>query len=227
VVNKEENKIIVSKDGPYLVSGNLPLEKEISVCDGNGIPVKWKKGEKYPRKGNCALCRCGYSKNKPFCDGSHVKIKFDGTETADNKKFLEQCEEIEGPDLILKDAPVFCSVARFCHRGGDIWDNVQKSDAKSKKITINDACDCPSGRLVLYDKKTGKPIEPKFAPSISLTEDGGNKVLGPIWVKGNIPIESYRGKKYEIRNRVTLCRCGHSKNKPFCDGTHIEIGFKN
>ena len=119
----------------------------------------------------------------------------------------------------------FCSVARFCHRGGDIWDNVRKSDAKSKKITIADACDCPSGRLVLYDKKTGKEIEPKFEQSISLTEDD-RKVMGPIWVKGKIPIESQDGKKYELRNRVTLCRCGHSKNKPFCDGEHGRIGFK-
>jgi CDGSH-type Zn-finger protein len=222
---KKENKIIVSKDGPYLVSGNFPLEKEIAVCDGNGIPLKWKKEKKYTSHESCALCRCGKSEDKPFCDGSHVAIKFDGTETANNKKFLEQCVKIEGPDLILRDAPGFCSSARFCHRNGDIWDKVQNSDAKSEKIAIDDACDCPSGRLIIYDKKTGKPIEPKFQPSISLTEDGGNKVLGPIWVKGNIPIESYKGKKYEIRNRVTLCRCGKSENKPFCDGTHIEISF--
>jgi CDGSH-type Zn-finger protein len=214
-----EKKIIISKDGPYLVSGNVPLEKEISVCDGNGIPIKWKKGEKIPCGKNCALCRCGKSNNKPFCDGTHMAINFNGKETASNKKFLEQCQEIEGPDLILKDAPAFCAVAKFCHRGGDIWDNVTKSDAKSKKITIADACDCPSGRLVLYDKKTGKEIEPKFEQSISLTEDD-EKVMGPIWVKGKIPIESQDGKKYEIRNRVTLCRCGKSKNKPFCDGEH-------
>jgi CDGSH-type Zn-finger protein len=221
-----DKKIIVSKDGPYLVSGNVPLEKEISVCDGDGIPIKWKKGEKIPCGKNCALCRCGHSGNKPFCDGSHVKVKFNGTETAANKRFLEQCQEIVGPDLILKDAPAFCSVARFCHRGGDIWDNVQKSDVKSKKITIADACDCPSGRLVIYDKKTGKEIEPKFEQSISLTEDGGNKVGGPLWVKGKIPIESEKGTKYEIRNRVTLCRCGKSNNKPFCDGSHARMGWK-
>jgi len=216
-------KILVSENGPYLVSGDFPLEKEISVCDGNGIPIKWKKGKKYSYKNNCMLCRCGHSENKPFCDGSHLLIKFKGKETADNKKFLEQCEEIVGEKYILKDAPVFCSVARFCHRGGDIWDNVQKSDAKSIKIAIADACDCPSGRLVIYDRKTGKVIEPKFKQSISLIEDGGNKKMGPIWVKGKIPIESSNGKKYEIRNRVTLCRCGKSKNKPFCDGAHTNI----
>jgi CDGSH-type Zn-finger protein len=213
-------KIIISKDGPYLVSGNFPLKKEISVCDGNGIPTKWKDGKKYASKESCALCRCGHSKNKPFCDGTHLTIKFDGKETTDNKKFLEQCEEIEGPTLVLKDAPVFCSVARFCHRGGEIWDDVQKSDAKSQKIAVNNACDCPSGRLVIYDKKTGKAIEPNFKQLISFIKDGANNTDGPIWIKGKIPIESYTGKKYEVRNRVTLCRCGKSNNKPFCDGSH-------
>jgi CDGSH-type Zn-finger protein len=70
----KKGKIIVSKDGPYLVSGNVPLEKEISVCDGKGIPIKWKKGKKYPCKKNCMLCRCGKSNDKPFCDGSHTGI---------------------------------------------------------------------------------------------------------------------------------------------------------
>jgi len=214
-----DKKIIVSTDGPYLVSGDFPLEKEIVVCGKDGIPLKWKKGEKYSYKKRCVLCRCGKSNSKPFCDGTHMAIKFDGTETANNKKFLEQCHEIVGDKLILRDAPKLCSAARFCHRGGDIWDNVQKSSSKYQKIAIDDACDCPSGRLVMYDKKTGKEIEPKFKQSISLTEDD-EKVMGPIWVKGKIPIESQEGRKYEIRNRVTLCRCGKSNNKPFCDGEH-------
>jgi CDGSH-type Zn-finger protein len=80
---------------------------------------------------------------------------------------------------------------------------------------------------VVWDKKTGKPIEPNFKPSISLLEDTGKRVSGPIWVKDGIPVESSDGKEYEIRNRVTLCRCGKSRNKPFCDGSHIEAGFND
>ncbi|UCF09264.1 MAG: CDGSH iron-sulfur domain-containing protein, partial [Thermoplasmata archaeon] len=45
---------------------------------------------------------------------------------------------------------------------------------------------------------------------------------GPIWVRGRIPIESADGHIYEIRNRVTLCRCGWSSNKPFCDSSHLD-----
>src|ERR1017187_2505542 len=79
---------------------------------------------------------------------------------------------------------------------------------------------CPSGRLVVWDRKTGKPIEPKFEPSLGLIEDTAKRVGGPIWVRGGIPVTSADGKTKEIRNQLTLCRCGTSANKPFCDGSH-------
>ncbi|MCJ7713336.1 CDGSH iron-sulfur domain-containing protein, partial [Candidatus Bathyarchaeota archaeon] len=53
------------------------------------------------------------------------------------------------------------------------------------------------------------------------------KVSGPIWVKGGVIVESSDGTSYEVRNRQTLCRCGKSENKPFCDGTHIKAGFND
>lgn len=217
---KYKNKILISENGPYVVDGNFPLQKEIAVCGKNGIPIRWEKKEKISHEKKFALCRCGASKNKPFCDGSHLIINFDGNETANNIPFLKQCEVVDGKNIFLRDAPDYCAVAKFCHRNMEIWDAVQ--NVKSEKIAIDNACDCPSGRLVIYDKKTGKAIEPKFAKSISLTEEDRTKVLGPIWVKGGIPIESFNGTKYEIRNRVTLCRCGKSANKPFCDGSHLK-----
>ena len=71
-------------------------------------------------------------------------------------------------------------------------------------------------RLVAVDKKTGKVIEEKMEPSIGIPEDG------PLCVKGEVEIESTNGEIYEKRNRVTLCRCGKSRNKPFCDGSHLD-----
>jgi CDGSH-type Zn-finger protein len=126
----------------------------------------------------------------------------------------------------LTDAEELCATARFCHRAGGTWKLVKNSDdLESKEIAITEACDCPSGRLVAWDKKSGKAIEPEFQPSIGLVEDPEKRVSGPIWVKGVVPIESSSAQKYEIRNRVTLCRCGASENKPFCDGRHIDIEF--
>ncbi|MCX6706799.1 MAG: CDGSH iron-sulfur domain-containing protein [Candidatus Woesearchaeota archaeon] len=221
-------KIKITKDGPYLVSGNVPLSKETAMIGKEGEPETWKKGEKYPEQENYALCRCGMSKNKPYCDGTHAKQGFDGTETCDNEKYLKKAEKISGPGVDLTDAQEFCSSARFCHLSGGTWSNVEASDdPKCKKIAIQTACNCASGRLVVWDNKTNKPIEPKFEQSIGLIEDPQAGASGPIWAKGGILVESADGKQYEIRNRMTLCRCGKSGNKPFCDGMHITAKFND
>jgi CDGSH-type Zn-finger protein len=220
-------KVTVTKNGPYIVSGKLPLAKEIIVVGKEGEPETWKTGEKYPLEENCALCRCGASKNKPYCDGTHIKRHFDGKETASRLLYFEQAEKTVGPALQLTDAESLCAAARFCHRGEGTWNLVEKSDdAKAKQIVIESACNCPSGRLVVWDK-AGNPMEPKLEPSIGIVEDPQKKVSGPLRLKGNIPLESADGTMYELRNRVTLCRCGKSGNKPFCDGKHIKAKFSD
>jgi hypothetical protein len=128
---------------------------------------------------------------------------------------------LDGPGLKLSDAKILCASARFCHRAGGIWALIPTANNPGdKKIAIEEAVDCPSGRLVVYDNETGKPIEPTFEPSIALIEDPFIKTIGPLWVRGGIPITSFDDMPYEIRNRVTLCRCGKSRNKPFCDSSH-------
>lgn len=226
--NKKE-KIKISENGPYLVSGNLPLAKEIIAADENGDSKGYLKGEKYKCGESYALCRCGASTKKPFCDGSHEKINFDGTETASREKFSERCDEINGPGVDLDDLTELCVRARFCHdRNGDVWNNTEQSDnPKLKQEAIRQAKLCPSGRLVAKNKNTGKDIEPDLPQEIGLIEDPQMKVSGPVWAKGNIEIESADGQKYETRNRVTLCRCGKSRNKPFCNGCHIEEKFND
>ena len=216
------SKVRVSKDGPYLVSGGIPLTKQIIGIDAAGDSYKWSEGQKCPSKDNYALCRCGRSKNKPFCYGTHNKVNFDGTETASREPYLNQAKRIDGPALELTDAVELCASARFCERAGGIWNLTEQSeDSEAKRIAIEEAGNCPSGRLVVWDKN-GKDIEPKFEPSIGVVEDPQKGMRGPIWVRGGIPVESADGSVYEIRNRVTLCRCGKSSNKPFCDGSHVK-----
>jgi CDGSH-type Zn-finger protein len=217
----DECKIKVGKNGPYIVSGKIPIFEYAINCDSKGIPINWILGKEYPVTEKSALCRCGQSKNKPFCDGTHAEINFNGTETADLEQCQSQAKEINGPELRLKDVEKLCASARFCHRSGDIWEHIPRSDNPDiKKIAIRNSCDCPSGRLLLWDKKTGKSIEPELGRSIALVSDPFIGVNGPIWVRGGIPIQSADGKIYEVRNRVTLCRCGKSLNKPFCDSSH-------
>ncbi|HUK85407.1 MAG TPA: CDGSH iron-sulfur domain-containing protein [Candidatus Acidoferrum sp.] len=218
---KEDCKIKVSKNGPYIVFGSIPLMVATIACDNNGTPAKWVMGEKLKTSEIYSLCRCGQSNNKPFCDGSHIKANFDGTETSDNEPYDKVAKQIDSPELLLKDAEILCASARFCHRGGDIWDVVHRSnEPEAKKNVIENSCDCPSGRLLVIDKKTGKTIEPVLEKSICAIEDPAIGTGGPFWVRGRIPIYSADGKLYEIRNRVTICRCGKSTNKPFCDSSH-------
>jgi len=83
----------------------------------------------------------------------------------------------------------------------------------------HEAVALPVGAVV-WNRTTGEAIEPKFEPSIGLIQDTARKVNGPIWVRGGIPVVSAGGEAYELRNRMTLCRCGKSTNRPFCDGSH-------
>lgn len=213
-------KIEVSKNGPYLVSGDLPLSEQWIVTNADGDSLEYREGKKFPASPSYALCRCGQSAIKPFCDGTHAKVGFDGLETASHEPYLQQAAAIEGPTMVLTDQENLCAFARFCDPKGRIWNLVKQDSPEAQEIVKHEAAHCPAGRLVIWDKATGKAIEPSFAPSLALIEDTEKKVSGPIWVRGGIPIISAEGKTYEIRNRLTLCRCGSSANKPFCDGSH-------
>lgn len=219
--------IKITPDGPYLVYGNPPIDQEIIVPNEEGSSWVYRKGRSFDSSANpVALCRCGCSNHKPFCDGSHVHVDWEPKETSSKRPLLEKAEEIEGPALLLADNEKYCAFARFCDAYGRVWNIVEKARTEEEKELVrHEVGHCPSGRLVVWDKQTDKVFEPPFKPSISLIEDPGIKVSGPIWVKGGIRIESADGKSYEIRNRVTLCRCGQSSNKPFCDGTHASMHF--
>lgn len=224
---RPEGKIKVLKDGPYLVTGGVPLAEALIITGADGEPERWEKGRAYPAVPSYALCRCGGSKNPPFCDGAHLKNGFDGTETAGHEPYLAEVEKTEGPRVDLTWSSKYCALARFCHRGGDAWTLAEESHVpENRALAVQESCDCPSGALVAWDKTTGGPIEPGLAPAIGLIENRETGQSGPLWVQGGIPIESGDGRTYEIRNRVTLCRCGASQKKPFCDGSHIACAFK-
>jgi CDGSH-type Zn-finger protein/uncharacterized Fe-S cluster protein YjdI len=130
------NLIRTLQDGPNAFRGDLRID---------GEPIGFR----------ATLCRCGASKNKPYCDGSHHDIHFDASGEP------------------------------------------------------------PTGeKTAMLDVRDG-PID--IAPQTD----------GPLMVRGNIEIVSGTGRVVARMNAARFCRCGHSQNKPFCDGTHAKIGFKS
>ncbi len=135
-------KVQISRNGPYVVSGNLPLSKETIGANQGGESVEWERGARYPRQTQYALCRCGHSANKPFCDGTHKKIGFDGTETANRKPYLEQAKVMRGPALSLTDAESLCAFARFCDPNGQVWNLVSETNISTARDDfVRQTCD--------------------------------------------------------------------------------------
>jgi len=216
-------KIAVTKNGPYIVTGGVPIVVAEICNDDEGYCRTWKIVDRYPVQEQYALCRCGHSENRPFCDGTHARTRFDGTEMAGNEPYLRHPEIIRGPVLELTDYPGLCVHARFCMRAGGIWNLTEQSNIPEARDTaIEEASNCPSGRLVIRDLRTGELVEPVLEKSIVVIEYPAKGEHGPLWVRGRIPVVSADGKTYTVRNRVTLCRCGRSHNKPFCDGSHVQ-----
>lgn len=223
---KADVRVTVSKNGPYVVTGDVPLATHTIVADTAGGSESWHEGAALPHSETYALCRCGASKNKPFCDGSHAKIEFNGAEAASRNTYASQARTLDGEKLSLTDAEALCAFARFCDPNGQVWNQVRRTDDPSVARTfLNQVQNCPSGRLVAWDRATGEVVESELPISIGLVEDPQEKCSGPLWLRGGIPVIAADGFHYEIRNRVTLCRCGASANKPFCDGTHAKIKF--
>ncbi|HUL19625.1 MAG TPA: CDGSH iron-sulfur domain-containing protein [Steroidobacteraceae bacterium] len=221
-------RVTVTKNGPYLVSGKVPLARQTIVADPEGGSESWRESDPFPAQEGYALCRCGHSANKPFCDGTHKKVGFDGTETASREPYSRQAQLMQGPVLALSDAESLCAFARFCDPHGQVWAQVERTDDPEVRATfLRQVNNCPSGRLVAWDRGTGEPIEEKLGISIGVVEDPPQGVSGPLWLRGGIPLIAADGFAYEVRNRVTLCRCGASKHKPFCDGSHAAVRFRD
>ncbi len=221
-------RIVVSPHGPYRVTGSVPLSVQVISPNAEGESWEWGEGRRFPVEQEYYLCRCGQSRHKPFCDNSHLRVGFEGKETATRRPLERQSEHLDGPTHVLSDAETLCAFARFCDPGGKIWSLIERTDDPTiRELVIREASHCPSGRLVLREKGSGTAVEPTLPPSIGIVEDPALRCSGPLWVRGGVVVESADGKPYERRNRVTLCRCGASTNMPFCNGSHASMHFQD
>ena len=221
--------VTVTEKGPYLVYGRPPLAEQFIMPNELNESWYFQEGKHFSTESEpTALCRCGASKRKPYCDGSHTAAAWDPTLTSSDEALLDNTETVEGETLSMTDNPKYCVFARFCHPHGDAWTLTEQSgNPESRHLAIREASMCPSGRLTAWDKQSGKPYEFKFEPSLGLIEDIAIGSSGGLWIRGGIPLRREDGLTYEIRNRVVVCRCGQSANKPYCDGTHAAIKWRD
>jgi CDGSH-type Zn-finger protein len=168
------------------------------------------------------LCRCGESGYKPYCDGTHSKIGFVGEKEDDREP--DMVEEYEGKDITIVDNRGVCAANGACVNGlpsvfrdEDPWIH---PDSASVKEIIETIEKCPSGALSY--KIGGRHYQDlDRTPAIRVAKNG------PLQVEGYIVMQDEVGNTPECKEHYTLCRCGGSSNRPFCDGTHLDNDFED
>lgn len=157
-----------------------------------------------------------------FCDGTHKQVGFDGSKRAEGS-YDDRAQAYVGTGVIVRDDRSICTHAGFCGTAAtNVWKMVPdtaRTDIRSQVIAMVERC--PSGALTYTVGSHEGSVEPPLATVVSVVPDG------PLFVSGGVPVTRSDGAILEPRNRVTLCRCGQSKNKPLCDGSHVDVGFSS
>ncbi|MGI9604260.1 MAG: CDGSH iron-sulfur domain-containing protein [Acidimicrobiales bacterium] len=214
----------VRKGGPYVVSGTVTIRRKHIEQSEHGEPLTYRSSEPLEgfnsKKGNVALCRCGASTNKPFCDGTHMGVDWPSDESASGT-YDERANDLGGTGITVRDDRSICVHAGFCgNRVANIWKLASQTDDSITRLqVINMVEKCPSGALTYRLDDADGDVEPGLPTEVAVLDDG------PLWIQGGIAVQTGDGSLLETRNRVTLCRCGASGNKPLCDGSHKEAGF--
>jgi CDGSH-type Zn-finger protein/truncated hemoglobin YjbI len=202
-------------NGPYLVTNAT------RIVDWLGVPLV-----ALPQ---LALCRCGASALKPLCDGTHAEIGF--TDEKDPARAPDRRDRYVGQQVTILDNRGTCAHSGFCSDRvrtafrPDQDPFVAPSGGRMDEL-ISAVRACPSGALsfALGAREVREQVDQEREPTIEVSKDG------PYRIRGAIPLEDAEGKP-EARNQgaslehYSLCRCGQSKNKPFCSGMHWTVHF--
>ena len=199
--------IEVSENGPYVVTGL----RELRV----------RRGEYLPLESVSYLCRCGGSKSKPFCDSTHIAQCFSGEPmAADEGEF----SDYQGSSLTIHDNRAVCSHVGYCVRGAPaVFDKdrrpwIKPDEGDAAEVVKQTIQRCPSGALA-YTENGERHHEWERDPGVGVARNGPYKVVGGAHLRGQMKVQPTVAEHY------ALCRCGASGRKPYCDGTHLEIGF--
>ena len=197
----------LQKDGPLKVSGLTAFKNS--------------RGEAIAARKTVFLCRCGDSRNRPFCDGTHVRTGF--TDARSDDRVPDKLESYEGRELTVLDNRGVCSHAGYCTAGlPAVWRSAAEPwidpDGADKAAVVEIIRKCPSGALsYLEDGQLRTDFHE--AAEIQVSRDG------PYVVRGGVELKDCEFGEGASREHYVLCRCGASRNKPFCDGSHWYAGF--
>lgn len=210
-------------DGPYVLHGDLPVTRRSYVRTERGESLTTRESAPLDAGDGTALCRCGQSGNKPFCDNSHLEADWDNTETAPTDSYDDRARTVTGDGVTMRDDKTLCQHAGFCStKDTSVWKMIKETeDTEKRSLLMAMVSRCPSGRLTHRLPGEDADLEPDLRPAVHVADDGSYEVTGGVRVQRN------DGQPLETRNRMSLCRCGASSNKPFCDGSHSEIGFSD
>lgn len=189
-------KIEAFENGPFKLTGVSKL-----TCFGEEIKAD---EEVY-------LCRCGGSQKQPFCDGTHSKINFDDKNPEQNPKDLVHWQ---GQSIKTTFNPNICMHAGNCKPLKDLREKESSGgDAATVQEIVKVVNSCPSGAIT-------------FETSIeNSSEDVPGEVEiisgGEVRIKSDFETLNFKINDGQPKNRATLCRCGLSRNKPYCDASHF------
>jgi CDGSH-type Zn-finger protein len=222
-MDQPAQRIEVTVNGPYLVYGQVPVTRRRPVISEHQEPLTWQTTDHLRTGDQIALCRCGGSSHKPYCDGTHQTNGFDGTESAATDSYDERARAYEGTGITVRDDRSICEHAGFCgNRTSNVWKMVKEtSDSIVRSQVMAMIEHCPSGALTYRIPDDDRDVEPAFGTGIAVTSDG------PYFVSGGLAVTRADGQPMESRQRMTLCRCGQSAHKPLCDGSHKETDFRD
>ena len=206
-------KIIPAQDGPLIVE-NPPNLKGSVEADLTGKP-------------KVALCRCGASANKPFCDGTHTKVGF--ASAPDRSRLrnapVDYTGQVNGVEVTVSYTPVLCTHAAQCQaRAVAVFNPKQKPWIQPENGTLDAIIDvmaaCPSGALRV--SVGDQPAQHMTTGDVGIAVEKN----GPYHVT-NVALEAEFNGAGASRAKYSLCRCGLSKNKPFCDGSHHDAKWSD
>lgn len=219
-------KILPLPNGPYYLINDMQPKVVYNLQNFKGEPLSTTVG--------IALCRCGASKNKPFCDGTHNVIGFSSAnrtldENDDTKKtaIKDKRRDYPGKEITVHDNRKICSHAAECVNNlSSVFKLGSRPWIYPDASKMNDIVDvvrrCPSGALSYsIDGVEYRDPEEQRNPIVTVLKNGPYHITGGIELIG----ENIQFGEGASKEHYTLCRCGASENKPFCDGAHKSSKF--